>query len=347
MTMMPGLIDVHVHLCFEPCADPFAVLAQETDARTALKASGHARETLRSGITTVRDMGGKNYVDLDLRNTIRKRELMGPRMLASGKLITMTGGHGWPEGEEVDGPDEARKGARKQLKKGADLVKIMATGGVMTEGVEPGSPQLNGEEIKAAIEEAHKAGKKTATHAQGTAGIKNALRAGIDSVEHGIYLDQEAVDLMKENNVFLVPTLAAPHWISTKGREAGIPEHMVEKSDAIREVHVKNFMMAYRAGVNLAMGTDAGTPFNLHGKNSFELILMVENGMPSMDAIKCATSNAAQLLGISRETGTITPGKWADLVILKGDPLKDIQEVDRVHRVYQHGREINPQNLMF
>ncbi len=337
-TLIPGLIDAHVHLCLEPCADPVTVLINESDARTAIKAVNHARKTLQCGVTTARDMGGKNYIDLDLRDAVAENELIGPGLLVSGKVITMTGGHGWQMGEEVDGEDEARRGARRQLKKGVDLVKIMATGGVMTEGVEPGSPQFTEAEMRAAIEEAHKAGRKTATHAQGTTGIKNAIKAGIDSIEHGIFLDEEAVEMMLERGVYLVPTLAAPYWISRKGREAGIPEYAVKKSDAVVDAHVNSFKLAYEAGVKIAMGTDAGTPFNDHGKNSFEIILMVEKGMAPLDAIKSSTSLGAELLGISDRVGTVAEGKQADLLVLDGDPLNDIGNIEKVHMVFKNGR---------
>ncbi|ACB86269.1 metal-dependent hydrolase family protein [Natranaerobius thermophilus] len=344
-TLMPGIVDTHVHFCFEPCADPFSVLTKESDARTGLKAASYALKTLLSGVTTVRDMGGKNYVDLDLRDSIHEGKHLGPRMFASGKILTMTGGHGWAIGEEIDGESEARKGARKQLKKGADLLKIMATGGVMTEGVEPGSPQLTKEEIKAAVEEAHKGGKKTATHAQGIRGIKNAIEAGIDSVEHGIFLDNDIIETMVEQEVYLVPTLSAPYWISEKGREAGIPEHAVKKSDAIIEDHVSNFKKAYEAGVNIALGTDAGTPFNEHGKNSFELELMVKHGMDPLEAIKTATYMGAELLGISDKVGQIAPGLYADLLIIDGDPVADIEDIEKIHSIYKMGREIKPEEL--
>lgn len=337
-TVMPGLIDAHVHLCLEPCADPISVLINESDARTAFKAANNARKTLQCGVTTARDMGGKNYIDLDLRDAVAGGELTGPELLVSGKVITMTGGHGWQMGEEVDGEDEARRGARKQLKRGVDLVKVMATGGVMTEGVEPGSPQLTGAEMRAAIEEAHRAGRKTATHAQGTTGIKNAIRAGIDSIEHGIFLDEEAVEMMLKRGVYLVPTLAAPYWISRKGREAGIPEYAVKKSDAVVGAHVNSFKLAYEAGVKIAMGTDAGTPFNDHGKNSFEILLMVKNGMSAPDAIRASTSRGAELLGISDRVGTVTEGKQADLLVLDGNPLIAIGNIEKVHMIFKNGR---------
>ncbi len=339
-TIIPGLIDAHIHICFEPSADPFAVLAKESNSETALKAAEYARRTLKAGITTVRDMGGKDYVDLALRDSIRKGQHQGPEILAAGNLLTMTGGHGWPVGEEVDGEDEGRKGARKQLKQGADLVKVMATGGVMTKGVEPGSPQLTEEEIRSAVQEAHKAGKKAAAHAQGNTGIKNSIRAGIDSVEHGVYLDAEGVDMMLKSNTYLVPTIAAPYWISTKGREAGMPENIVQKSDMIREEHVKSFQKAYEAGVKIAMGTDAGTPFNQHGNNSYELVLMVENGMSPMDAIIAGTKNSAELLGILNKVGTIETGKKADLLILEKSPLKDINNINEINKIYKQGKEV-------
>ena len=212
-TLLPGLIDAHVHLCFEPGPDPVTTLVAESEATTALTAARNAAVTLRSGVTTIRDLGGKNFIDLDIRDAIAKGKIPGPRMLAGGQFICMTGGHGWQMGYEVDSPAEARKAARVQLKQGVDVVKIMATGGVMTAGVEPGSPQLTEEEMRAAIIEAHKGGRKTATHAQGTTGIQNAIRAGIDSVEHGIFLDEKTVEMMLERDVYLSATLVAPHWI--------------------------------------------------------------------------------------------------------------------------------------
>ncbi|OWZ82711.1 amidohydrolase [Natranaerobius trueperi] len=336
-TVIPGIIDSHVHLTFKPCADPFSTLLNESDSRTVLKSSEHASKTLRSGVTTVRDLGGKNYVDLDLRDAINVNEAIGPTMLAAGKPIVMTGGHGWPIAEEVDSPDEARKAARNQLKKGVDIVKIMATGGVMTEGVEPGSPQLSTDEMAPAIEEAHKAGKTTASHAQGTTGIKNAINAGIDSIEHGIYLDEEAITMMKDNGIYFVPTLSAPYWISKKGKEANIPEHAVKKSDASLKAHRESFKMALEAGVKIAMGTDAGTPFNYHGYNFYELVLMVENGMSPLEAIKAGTQRSAELLNISDQVGTITPGKDADLIVLDDNPLDDIYNLEKIYQVFKKG----------
>ncbi len=340
--IMPGLIDAHVHLCLKPVADPFEILLEESAGRTAIRAVEHARETLKAGVTTVRDMSGKDYVDLDLRDAVAEGNIVGPRILASGKNLAMTGGHGWPTAEEVDGPAQARRGARKQIKEGADQIKIMATGGVMTEGVKPGAPQMTENEMRAAIEEAHKADRKTAAHAQGTEGIKNALRAGIDSIEHGIFLDEQSINLMKENGVYLVPTLAAPHWISEKGEESGIPDYAVEKSDDVIEDHRDSFRKAHEAGVKIAMGTDAGTPFNEHGRNYKELELMVENGMTCREALIAATTGGAKLLGISAKTGSIAPGKEADLLVLGKNPLEKIENLETLERIYLRGSELIP-----
>ncbi|MDI9568595.1 MAG: amidohydrolase family protein [Bacillota bacterium] len=340
-TLLPGLIDCHVHICMDPVSDPFASLVKDSDATTTLKAARKALQTLKAGVTTIRDMGGKNHIDLDLRDAIAQGLAQGPRIMASGRLITMTGGHGWMIGREVDGPDEARKGAREEIKAGVDVIKIMATGGVMTPGVEPGSPQLTEEEMRAAVEEAKKAGKITASHAQGLTGIKNAIRAGIDSIEHGIYLDEEACEMMIENNVYLVPTLAAPYWIVTKGREAGIPDYAVSKTEKVIETHNASFRLALKMGVKIAMGTDSGTPFNEHGENTYELKLMVQEGMTPMQAIVAATKNGAELLGLSDQIGTVEAGKQADLLVVDGNPLEDIDAVTRVHLVFKGGKAVS------
>src|SRR6056297_275562 len=339
-TVIPGLIDAHIHSLFDASGDPFGSLEAESASMITLKAANFMKKTLEAGIVAIRDMGGVDYLEMGLNEAIKSGLSKGPRMQLSGKLITMTGGHGHQFGREVDSPHEARKAAREQLKNGVDLIKIMATGGVMTEGVQPGAPQLTEEEMRAAIIEAHKAERKTATHAQGVEGIKNALRAGIDSIEHGIFLDDEAIELMVHNDVFLVPTLAAPYWIIDAGVEKGVPEFAVEKSKAVIESHAKSFQKAREAGVKIAMGTDAGTPFNKHGKNKFEIKMMVENGMKSIEAIKAATMGGAELMELTDKLGSISEGKFADMVVVDGKPDQDIEDIYEVAEVYKEGKKV-------
>lgn len=337
-TVMPGLINCHVHITMEPVADPFSILSNESDAQTALRSAVNLKKHLKAGTTFFRDLGAPNFIDLDLRDAVKKGMIQGPEFVAAGKCISMTGGHGWSIGKEADGVDEVMKAAREQLKAGADLLKVMATGGVMTPGVEPGSPQLSMEEMRAAVVEAHKVGKKVATHAQGAEGIKNAVLAGVDSVEHGIFLTDEIIELMLERGTYLVPTLAAPYFIVKNGVEAGIPEYAVRKSESVMESHMNSFKKAHKAGVKIAMGTDAGTPFNLHDKAPYELKLMAECGMTPMETIVASTKNAAELLGIDENYGTLEKGKFADFLVLDENPLDNLDTLFNINRVYKLGK---------
>ena len=323
-SVLPGLIDCHVHLTTDGNADDVAKMAELPAPDLAWIASENARRTLHAGVTTVRDLGARDSINIRLREAINAGRLPGPRMRAVGAIVCITGGHGWFVGRQADGPDEVRKAVREQLRAGADAIKFTATGGVMTPGVDPRSPSFTREELRAGIEEAHNAFRRTAAHAQGTAGIKNAVAAGIDSIEHGIFLDDEVIETMRRQGTFFVPTLAAPFNISRHGLAAGIPAYAVEKSDRVREAHNASFKEALRAGVRIAMGTDAGTPFNRHGENAQELALMVECGMTPLDAITASTKNAAELLDFAGETGTLEAGCSADLIIINADPLADI-----------------------
>jgi imidazolonepropionase-like amidohydrolase len=342
MTLLPGFIDAHVHICLDGSPDPITTLSNENQTVTTLKAARAARQTLMAGVTAIRDMGGKDGIDLGLRQAIGSGLIPGPRMLASGRLICMTGGHGWQMGREANGTDEVRRAAREQIKAGADIVKLMATGGVMTPAVEPGSEQLTEAEMRAGIEEAHKAGRKTATHAMGTRGILNALRAGIDSIEHGVYLDEEAVALMAERNIPLVPTISALYFIETRGIEAGIPAYAVEKTLTVKPHHLASVRMAREAGVPVAAGTDAGTPFNLHGHNLSEIKLLVDyGGFTPQAAIEAGTRVSARVLGLDDKLGTIEEGKLADIVLVQGNPLDDIGlllEPENIRFVMQGGK---------
>ena len=320
----PGLFNCHTHILMSGEPDGGGNIG---DVATIVNALENCRKHIETGVTFIRDVGGAKYYDIELRDAQKKGKIFAPEMQVSGKNVCMTGGHGWSMGREADGPDDARKASREQLRAGADWVKLMATGGVMTNGVEPGSPQLTEEEMRAAIEEAHKVGKRTCTHAQGNTGIKNALRAGIDSIEHGFYLDDWCYDWMKEHGVFFVPTLSAMYWIKVNGVEAGIPEWAVRKVNGAFEAHKKSFYEAYKAGVKIALGTDAGTPFNFHDRTAYEMVLMVEDGMEPWDALKTGTVNAADLCQVSATHGTIETGKKANFTVYGGDPVADIKNV--------------------
>ncbi len=338
--IMPGLINSHVHITYEPIGEPNSIGHSESFAKAALRGSRNLQKHLHSGTTFLRSLGTDGGVDLDLRDSINEGIIDGAELICSGKVITMTGGHGWANGIEADGCDETRKAARSQLKAGADVIKIMATGGVMTKGVEPGSAQLSMEEMKSAIEEAHKAGRKTATHAQGTEGIKNAILAGIDSIEHGIFLDEETINLMISKDTYLVPTLSAPYFIVENGIDGGIRSDVVHKAEGIIKSHFKSFKMAYDAGVKIAMGNDAGTPFNQHTTAWMELKLMIDAGMDPMDAIITSTYNSADLLDILEDYGTIEVNKFADFLILDENPLENIETLANINSIYKKGKLI-------
>lgn len=338
--VIPALIDAHVHLCLDGGADPGARLRAETPTDTVVRALGHLRAHLRAGITTIRDLGGPDGFALDLARAVDDGRVAGPRVIASGRNVTMTGGHAHATGIEADGPDAVRRAARSQLKAGARVVKFMATGGVMTPGVRAGAEALTEAELCAGIEEAHKAGRRTAAHAQGLAGIKNALRAGIDTIEHGAFdaWDDEALTRMTDpaRPVWLVPTLAAPDGILAG--EGRVPAWAVAKTRPIAARHRENALQAFRAGVRVAAGTDAGTPLNPHGGLARELELLAEIGLPLEAVLRAATSEAAAALDLEGEAGCLAPGARADLAVLGADPLADVGAYRRVRSVVQGGR---------
>jgi len=339
--VIPGLINCHTHICLDGSGDPGAAWQSQSLAKNVLVAAQHAERTLRAGVTTVRDLGGMEFVDIALRDAINEGLIPGPRMKVSGKVICMTGGHGWGAGgREADGPAEVRKAAREQMKAGADVIKVMATGGVMTYGVEPGAQQLSYEEMRAAVEEAEKAGKLTASHAQGTRGIKDVVRAGIDSVEHGFYLDNEAIDLMLERGTYFVPTLAALHYLILAGEDFGVPRFMVEKAKRSYDAQLESFARARSAGVQIATGNDGGTPQNTSDNLAGELERFVENGYTPAQALLAATQVAARLLRMPEHIGTVEAGKLADLVVLSADPTAHISHVRQVEMVIKDGKPI-------
>jgi imidazolonepropionase-like amidohydrolase len=279
-------------------------------------------------VTTVRDLGTKYGAAIAVRDAVNKGWVAGPRILSAGKLVCMTGGHGWFIGHETDGPDEMRKTIRQNLKRGADCIKVIATGGVLSPGVEVGSSQLDPDELAAAVKEAHKADRRVAAHAIGNEGIKNALRAGVDTIEHGCYLDDEAIKLFKKTGATYVPTLCAPHFLHAHLND--VPEYARRKTEQVYEAHRASFKRALRAGVTIAAGTDAGTPFNRHELFATELALMTALGMEPEQALHAATTGAARAAGLESETGTLSEGKSADLILVDGDPRKDIKATARV-----------------
>ncbi|MCY3839320.1 MAG: amidohydrolase family protein [Gammaproteobacteria bacterium] len=322
-TVMPGLIDCHVHLMFRGEPDPWAGLEKLDAAHAVVRALEHARDTLVGGVTSVRDCGGREFQEFAVRDACNEGRFQGPTILAAGQVICMTGGHGNRIGRVADGVDEVVKAVREQIHAGSDLVKIMATGGVMTPGVDPEDAHYTAEEITAGIAEAKRFRRRTASHAQGAEGILNATRGGVTSIEHGIFMNDECCREMLDRGTFLVPTLAALRNILDNA-DAGIPDYVMEKAQRCAAAHERSIQMFYEAGGRIALGTDAGTPFNLHGENAAELKFMVDVGLSNIDALRAGTRNGAELMGFD-DRGRIAEGAFADLLVVDGDPSMDIE----------------------
>lgn len=336
-TILPGLVDAHVHLSMMGTADPWSEMVGDTTTLAALKAARNAKTTLLCGITTVRDLGSKEGGVTDVAKAIDEGLLEGASVQSAGRCIVMTGGHGYSIGVEVDGADEARKAAREELKSGARALKVMATGGVLTPGVEPGSPQLTVEEMRAVTDEAHKAGRKVAAHAHGSQGIKNALAAGCDTIEHCSYLDEEAIGLFQETGAIMVSTLLATMQLIWQIDDAGLPKYVVDKIKNHVDHEIASLEMAIRAGLEIAAGTDAGSGVNPHNQLHKQLALLVEHGMTAIQAIRAGTEVSAKALGLSDEIGTLEVGRKADILLVKGDPLADIETLGNVSTVIKAG----------
>ncbi|WP_132059379.1 metal-dependent hydrolase family protein [Halorussus amylolyticus] len=317
----PGLVDSHVHLMMDGRPDPSSN-RDDSDATLAYRVAANLDAALDAGVTTVRDLGASGSVALDAAKAVEQGVVEGPRVLACGENVVMTGGHGHWFGREADGVPEVKKAAREQLKRGADVVKCMATGGVLTEGALTGAPELDEAELAALVDAASAKRVPTAAHAHGAAGIKNATKAGISSVEHGTFMDREAAELMAERATYWVPTAKALHGIVDAGTEGGIPEFAVRKAEEAADAFDDAFDYALDAGVPIAMGTDAGTPFNHLADAAGEVELMVEHGLSPEMALEAATVNAADLLGLS-DVGRVVEGYRADLVVLDGNPRDD------------------------
>jgi len=350
-TVLPGLIDCHTHLGSR--ADRYNEIYhfKDTPFDHAFFAVVNARKTLEAGFTTVRDVGSPPFLAVDLRNEINEGLIPGPRIVASGPGISITGGHGdlnnfspqtrvsmFPEERNfqiADGADQLRHVVRAQVKYGVDVIKILATGGVLSKGDSPGAPQYTLEELKAAAETAHMAGRKIAAHAHGTEGIKNAILAGIDSVEHASLIDDEGIRLAKEHGTYLVMDIYNDDYLLNEAPKVGLPLENIEKEKMVGQLQRQNFEKAVKAGAKMAFGTDAGV--YPHGDNARQFYYMVKFGMTPAQAIRAASSSAADLIGRSADVGTIEPGKYADIIAVQADPIADVRALEHVDFVMKGG----------
>lgn len=344
LTIIPGLIDCHVHLCLGGEPDVVGTVESDQPSYTLLKSARHARMTIEAGFTTVRDVGSRDHSIFTLKRAIESGILLGPRIVGAGHAICMIGGHARFIGREVEGTDQVRQAVEDQLAAGAEVIKVIASGGVLTPGTSPDQAQMTIEELTAAVEAARRADRKVAAHAHGASGMKNAIKAGVHSIEHATLLDDEAAELMKQHGVYMVPTLSALATTAARQAGCGIPESALDKAKSMTKRHQASFKKALRSGVLIAMGTDAGTPFNYHGDNAQELDRMVSLGMTSMEAIVASTSAAARLIGIQDSVGTVRKGLQADLVVVEGNPLRRIdvlRDRSRIMGVMQAGRFVS------
>ncbi|MFC7071386.1 metal-dependent hydrolase family protein [Halobaculum lipolyticum] len=333
----PGLIDAHVHLMMDGRPD-VATAQTMSDYEHAYVVASNLRSAVEAGVTTVRDLGANGDIALDAGRAVAAGRLDGPRVLACGRNVVMTGGHGHWFGREADGPDEVRKAAREQLKRGADVVKCMATGGVLTEGAQVGGPELTYDELSALVDAAGAKGVPTAAHAHGKEGLLNAVDAGITSIEHGTFMDREAANAMAAEGTYWVPTAAALKNI-VENPDSGIPRSAMEKAQEAAEAFESSFEHAEAAGVDVAMGTDAGTPFNYFDNIADELAYMVEYGLSPEAALEAATVTAADLCGLD-DVGRVAEDHRADLVVLDANPAEDADAWQEPSAVFAAGERV-------
>ena len=344
----PGLTDLHVHSGMNGEGNERMDLLHHTPAELTLYSLKNVQQDLYAGFTTLRDCGSQAFVSVALRNAINKGDFEGPRMFVSGYALGSTGGHAdshyapgvtcsAEEHPIIDGPDSARKAARFNLKNGADFLKFMSTGGVMSKGTTLGAQQLCDDEIAAIIEIANLYGVHTATHAHGTNGIKAAVRAGVTTVEHGMILDEEAIELMLEHGTYLTPTIIAAERICVKGPEMGLTPWMVEKANQALSHHEWGFRQCLEKGVPITFGTDSATPYNYHGKQGYEFELLQRFGMDPHKALVAATMTNAKVLGVDKTQGSVEKGKVADLCAWSCDPMEDVKTMQNCLFVMKEG----------
>ncbi len=347
--VMPGLIDAHLHTNFSGQPSVLHALVDGNEGEFTITSIKNAQADLMAGFTSIRDEGAFGYTDVALRNAINKGLIAGPRMMVSGEALTGTGGHADSHmapyvggtnslGRVINSAAEARKAVRCNFKFGADQIKIMATGGVMSFGDDPKCAELTYEEMRAAIEIAESHGRISSAHAHGSDGIKIAVKAGITSIEHGMLMDDECVELMASHGTYLIPTIIAAKAIVDNGSKAGMPGWMVEKAKLVLSGHKENLRKCREAGVKVGFGTDAGTSFNFHGKQTVEFGLMVEFGFTPAQALLAATKTNATMMRWAEEVGTIEAGKHADLVAFDESPLDNIDVMNEVSFVMKGGK---------
>jgi imidazolonepropionase-like amidohydrolase len=349
-TVLPGLIDCHTHLTMTPY-DSGPAGMRKSYPRQALTGARNARVTLEAGFTTVRNVGANGYSDIALRDAINAGDVPGPRMLASGPPLSITGGHAdnnylapqynWSDDGVADGVDGVTLKVRQDIKYGADVIKFMATGGVLSEGDNPALAQYSPAEMKAIVDTAHGLGRKVAAHAHGATGIKYAVLAGVDSIEHGSYIDDEDIQLMKQRGTYLVPTVYLEDWLMENLQTLGLTPNMIEKARVVLPIAQEHLSHAFKEGVKVAFGTDAAV--YPHGLNAHEFAKMVSMGMTPLQSIQAATVNAADLIGWTDRVGTVEPGKFADIIAVQGDPLADVDVLENVHFVMKGGEVIKNQ----
>lgn len=349
-TVLPGLIDCHTHLTMTPY-DSGSAGMRKSYPRQALTGARNARVTLEAGFTTVRNVGANGYSDITLRDAINDGDVPGPRMLASGPALSITGGHAdnnflapqynWSDDGVADGVAGVMLKVREDIKYGADVIKFMATGGVLSEGDNPALAQYSPEEMKAIVDTAHGLGRKVAAHAHGATGIKYAVLAGVDSIEHGSYINDEDIELMKQHGTYLVPTVYLEDWLIENVQTLGLSANMIEKAKMLLPIAQIHLTHAFKENVKVAFGTDAAV--YPHGLNAHEFGKMVSMGMTPLQSIQAATINAADLIGWTDRVGTVEPGKFADIIAVQGDPLIDIHVLENVHFVMKGGELIKNQ----
>jgi imidazolonepropionase-like amidohydrolase len=339
--VIPGLIDCHVHLFLDPLKGSGSFNPGEPGTAVSLLAGSFKNSStlLSRGVTTCRDLGAWGGLNTALRNAVEEGILDGPDIVSAGVPLSVTGGHGCEMGGACDGADGMRQMVRSQVGAGADLIKLMVSGGVNSPGPEPGPMELTREELNAAVDTARAHGRKVAVHTHGAGSIRASIEAGVNSIEHGVFLEEESMQLMAEKGIFLVPTLSAPHYAVSRGLEEDPdnPDH--ERSRQVVERHKQAALQAHDKGVRIAMGSDAGTPFNEFTSAPFEILLMIRSGFSIRDALKSATEEGAALLGLEQSKGLLKVGMQADFLLLPGDPLQNPETLLKVSRIWKNGTE--------